>query len=53
MRHKLCPTCQLPIPDKRNEIPCSEYHIRCARCDWPVAKSIMDEDGICSTCKRK
>lgn len=52
MRNKICPTCQLPIPKEQNEIACSEFHVRCVRCGWPVAKKLMDEDGICSICKR-
>lgn len=56
MKGKKCDTCNLPIPDGRFEplsIACSEYHIRCVRCNWPVAKSIMDEDMICGLCKGK
>lgn len=51
-----CDKCDLPIPDKRADphtIPCSEYHIRCLRCGWPVAKSVMDEDEVCKLCKGK
>ena len=50
-----CKECCLPIPTNRDpmNIPCSEYHIRCERCLWPTAKSMMDEDGVCSICKGK
>ena len=55
--HKICETCELPIPNKSTQINpfmivCSKYHIRCIRCGWPVAKNMMDEDEICSICKR-
>lgn len=34
-------------------IPLSEHHIRCARCNWPIAKSVIDENGLCRICSRK
>jgi hypothetical protein len=48
-----CDKCNLPIPKDENpfSIPCSEYHIRCPRCGWPVAKNIMGEEKICPTCR--
>jgi hypothetical protein len=40
--------CNIPY-----NIPCSEYHIRCVRCGWPVAKNMMDKDSICGICKEE
>ena len=56
--HKICETCELPIPNINNKIdpfniPCSIYHVRCLRCGWPVAKNMMDEDEICQICRGK
>jgi hypothetical protein len=54
-----CEKCGLPVPSKENEIPCSEYHVRCVRCMWPIAKklpnggSLLDENGICNICRGK
>lgn len=51
-KNKICPTCELPIPtEKQMVITCSEYHVRCIRCNWPVAKTMMNKDGICDMCK--
>lgn len=54
-RRKICDTCGWPIPEVRkfdpNSIPCSNSHIRCLRCGWPVAKGYIDEDEICDLCK--
>jgi hypothetical protein len=54
--HRVCDKCELPIPNIEKidpfTVPCSIYHIRCLRCGWPVAKSIMDEDEICRICRR-
>lgn len=55
MRTELCKTCHLPV-EKDIEginIPCSEYHIRCMRCGWPVAKSRMDNTEICDLCSSR
>ena len=56
--NKVCECCGLAVPNLEGfiiaaNIPCSDLHIRCVRCKWPVAKSKMDEDGICETCKGK
>ena len=59
MRNKRCPTCGFIIPELNElcnipyNIPCSEYHIRCVRCGWPVAKNMMDKDSICGICKEE
>lgn len=56
-KDKTCPTCHLRIPlDDRElalSITISEYHVRCERCQWPVAKKIMPDDGICHICKKR
>lgn len=49
-RNKICPTCHLPIPSVEVNIECSEHHIKCLRCGWPVAKNLIGKDGICYTC---
>jgi hypothetical protein len=56
--NRICDSCGLPIPKVENiilatSIPCSEFHIRCVRCQWPVPKYSMDEDNICDMCKGK
>ena len=52
--NKICPTCTFPIPKKEvSEIPCSEYHVRCVRCGWPVAKNYIEDDEVCDLCKGK
>jgi len=56
MKHnEKCKTCHLPVPINEDplKIPCSEYHIRCVRCLWPVAKERMPEDSVCDLCKGK
>lgn len=57
MSHKICETCGFPIPNVRSidphTVPCSDNHIRCIRCGWPVAKSMIDEDEMCDLCKGK
>ena len=59
MKSRICETCHLPIPEEQHSVPCSEHHIRCIRCGWPVAKygvrkqRMIDEDGICNLCKGK
>ena len=55
MKNERCETCHLPI-EKEIEginVPCSEYHVRCVRCGWPVAKSRMGDAEICDLCKGK
>lgn len=57
MRHKTCPTCHYPIPDESGmeyimSIPLSEYHVRCERCKWPVAK-VMVKNGLCWLCSKR
>jgi hypothetical protein len=62
MKHnEKCKTCHLPVPINEDplKIPCSEYHIRCVRCLWPVAKngpngrSLIVESGVCELCMGK
>lgn len=56
---KRCPTCQLPVPISTEEyetilpgltVPCSEFHVRCERCGWPVAKSMIVDLPLCLEC---
>lgn len=53
-RTEKCKECGLPVEKDIEglQVPCSEYHIRCIRCGWPVAMSRMGEDKICDICKR-
>jgi hypothetical protein len=58
--HKICETCGFHIPDVGSrinpfQIPCSEFHVRCIRCGWPTAKSVIDEDNpdLCRQCRGK
>lgn len=51
----VCQSCGFHIPDDLDiytgtTVPCSDNHVRCIRCQWPVAKTIMDSTGICQTC---
>lgn len=49
---KYCPTCHQPlIHEQDRKIPASEFHVYCKRCQWPIAKKLMDESGVCSLCK--
>ena len=50
-----CPTCGFRIPDARDVeqgelVPCSTYHVRCVRCQWPVEQSHVSPDGLCVIC---
>lgn len=50
-----CPTCGFRIPDARDVeqgelVPCSAYHVRCVRCQWPVEQSHLSPDGLCVVC---
>lgn len=52
---KTCETCGFRIPDARDVeqgelVPCSVYHVRCVRCQWPVAKDHVTPDGLCVIC---
>lgn len=56
MPHERCKTCNLPIPTEKVSpfsIPCSEGHIRCLRCGWPVAKEMIEVDEVCDICRGK
>lgn len=55
--HKDCPLCHRPLPlttdeQKALSVPLSKHHIRCSKCFWPVAESII-KDGICRLCSKK
>lgn len=50
-----CPACGFRIPDERDSeqgklVACSEFHVRCVRCDWPVERSHISPDGLCVVC---
>lgn len=50
-----CTTCGFPIPELMDVeagqlVPCSESHIRCVRCQWPVAKDHITDTGLCVMC---
>jgi hypothetical protein len=52
---EVCTSCGYRIPDEIDvqegmTIPCSVYHIRCVRCGWPIAKSIIGPQGLCVKC---
>lgn len=52
---EVCESCGFRIPQELDvaqalSIPCSPYHVRCVRCQWPVAKTLISEDGLCVTC---
>lgn len=48
---KSCPFCSPDETTKQFEnIPCSEYHVRCIKCGFPVAKTHAREDGLCQSC---
>lgn len=51
----ICEACHFPIPTELmvaegQRIPCSEYHVRCVRCCWPVARSHISPEGLCVRC---
>lgn len=51
----VCSACNLRIPEmtiieEGLAIPCSEFHVRCVRCQWPVAKDHIAPDGRCAFC---
>ena len=50
-----CSACGYRIPESRDAdigrtIPCSDFHERCVRCHWPVAKTLLTENRLCSNC---
>jgi len=50
-----CQCCHLPIPtllmrDEGAAMPCSEYHVRCVRCLWPVERRHISPVGTCVMC---
>lgn len=52
---KVCECCGYRIPkeidvEHGKMLPCSEYHIRCVRCEWPVAKTMISPEGLCYEC---
>lgn len=53
---KKCPTCtrEYDVIEYYGidplDIPISEYHVRCRKCLWPVAMSIVSDDGLCELC---
>ncbi len=52
---KTCTHCGFRIPTDRailegQQMPCSPYHVRCVRCAWPVAKTLITQDGLCYRC---
>jgi len=55
MKIERCKECGLPVEKDIEgiQIPCSEYHVRCIRCGWPVAINMVGEEKICRICKRK
>lgn len=55
---KHCPCCGRKLPKEKEEIdplnvPMSDFHVRCVKCLWPVAKNIITENGICRVCTGK
>lgn len=51
----ICSHCGHRIPKEEDvergmQIPCSPYHVRCVRCNWPVAKTLVTQDGLCYLC---
>lgn len=51
----VCSSCNLRVPEftiieQGRAIPCSEHHVRCIRCQWPVAKDHIAPDGRCVFC---
>lgn len=52
---EICESCGYYIPEntdiaKGQTVPCSEYHVRCVRCEWPVAKTLISPKGLCIQC---
>lgn len=52
---KICSECGFRVPslaeiEEARQIPCSSAHIRCERCKWPVAKTLISGDGLCYYC---
>jgi len=50
-----CQCCHLPIPtllmrDEGAAMPCSNYHVRCVRCLWPVERRHISPVGTCVMC---
>jgi len=50
-----CTACGFPIPDPLDvetgqSVPCSDGHVRCVRCKWPVAKEHISPAGTCVVC---
>jgi len=50
-----CTACGYPIPELIDvavgaQIPCSVYHVRCVRCQWPVDRRHIAPDGTCVMC---
>jgi hypothetical protein len=50
-----CIACKYRIPENTDVlqgrvVSCSEYHVRCVRCEWPVAKTHISLEGLCEVC---
>jgi len=50
-----CEACGFRIPDELDAeqgqlVPCSEFHVRCVRCYWPVERTHLSPDGLCVVC---
>lgn len=53
---KICESCGYRIPDELDVqngrlVACSEYHVRCIRCEWPVDKKLISHEGLCCKCR--
>lgn len=52
---EMCPTCHFAMPSDAviadgTYVPCSDDHVRCIRCQWPVAKAHILLGGLCVLC---
>ncbi|MCS6302342.1 MAG: helix-turn-helix domain-containing protein [Nitrospira sp.] len=49
---EICLCCGYAIPEAiGRRVPCSAYHVRCAICEWPVARSHLSPKGLCEVCQ--
>lgn len=53
-----CPECGFRIPrdfdvESGKALPCSPYHIRCVRCEWPIARTHVLPGGLCVACSEE
>lgn len=55
LHYPLCDTCGFRVPKAFDvadglAIPCSEHHVRCVRCQWPIDHRHVLPHGLCVAC---